>query len=269
MHSKLIARVATGLTACALALSLTACGGAGGGSDIRNSKEPVPVSQAFGSKGLWFVTGDEKAPGKDQSINAILYFDGEGNVTHYDTAGLVFSDLKDLSDEQILENVEDWDKKSFDTWVENRINEFNSMINRAETENTHGNELRAEGLKARIAFLQDECRKIKALEYQAPKTVPFKLSIETDDSGNNTAEETLSYTIAVPLYYEFDSPYDENILWADEEQKYTFASMGTDSPMVYEKHYNGYYEAGLWTQVGEDFGVFDLDTPDTEGIEVD
>lgn len=45
--------------------------------------------------------------------------------------------------------------------------------------------------------------------------------------------------------------------------------MGTDSPMVYEKYYNGYYEAGLWTQVGEDFSVFTLDTPDTEGIEID
>ena len=268
MEFKLITKVAAGFAACALAVSLSACGGASGADEIHNSKEPVSVSQAFGAKGLWFVTDEGEAPGKDQQIEAILSFDGDGNVTHYDVADLDFGDLKDLSDEEIFNRLNEWDRKGFDEWVKNRLHELDVQIEDNEAWDP-ANPVQAENKSARIAGLKETRGQIEALEYQEPKAVPFKLSIETDDSGNNTAEETLSYTIQVPVYYEFDSPYDENILWADEEQVYTFTSIGTDSPMVYEKYYNGYYEAGLWTQVGEDFSVFTLDTPDTEGIEID
>ena len=280
MHSKHIAKVAAGLTACALALSLTACGGGAsdgdtgntqnagatqGTGDFRNSKEPVSVSQAFGSKGLWFSSD---APGKDEQINRILLFDGNGNVTCYMTGDLTYSDIKDMSDEEIISHLGEWDKAGFDKWKESNFFRIDKLI--------EGHEARANGAQERIDFnkkaadnLREDRKQIEALQYQEPTAVPFKLSIETDNSGNVTAEETLSFSVKSPAYFDCDSPYDKRVLWADEDERYTFTSRGTDSPMVYDKYYNGYYEAELWTQVGEEFTVFDLDTPDTEGIEVD
>ena len=288
MQSKLITRVTAGLTACALAVSLTACGGMGGASDIRNSKEPVALSQAFGTKGLWFKSYN--APGKDEGISTVLSFDGEGNVTHYSMGGVDFSDIKDLSDEEIIELAKKQDKKNFEEWSESSLSSIDELLDGKDSAMADAqdelNQVIAAGapeeviaeyqqnikdVESNYSELQEQRDRVEALEYQEPSAVPYKLTIETDDSGNNTAEETLSYTVPVATYYEYDSPYDEDVLWEDKEMRYTISLL--EDPMeravVYDRRYAGYPDSGLWMQVGENFNVFELDTPDTEGIEVD
>lgn len=288
MKSKLITRATAGLAACVLAVSLTACGGAGGAGDIRNSKEPVALSQAFGTKGLWFESYD--APGKDEGINTVLSFDGEGNVTRYDMSGVDFSDIKDLSDEEIIELAKKQDKKNFEAWSESSISSIDELLDGKDSAMADAqdelNQVIAAGapeeiiaeyqqniedVESNYSELQGQRDRVEALEYQEPSAVPYELTIETDDSGNNTAEETLSFTVPVAAYYEYDSPYDEDVLWEDKEMRYTVSLLEdpVEMSVVYDRRYAGYSGPGLWTQVGENFNVFGLDTPDTEGIEVD
>lgn len=84
-----------------MAVSLTACGGSKG--DVKTAKEPVPASEAFNQEGIWFTSGG--IVGKDERIYFILVFDGKGNVTYYECDKLTFSDLKELSDDEIISLV--------------------------------------------------------------------------------------------------------------------------------------------------------------------
>ncbi len=97
----------------ALVATFTSCGKKTK-KDIVEADKPVPVSDAFHTNSLWFyVNDDEYYVDKDTEIKAAYLFDGEGNVTIYKADRISFKELKDLSEEDILELIKQKDKDVF------------------------------------------------------------------------------------------------------------------------------------------------------------
>lgn len=254
-------------TACLLTVSLAGCGN---GSDIKKSDEPISASQAFNAEGVWFRSSD--APEKDEDISAVYVFDGAGNVTVYDTS-LTYGELDGKSEDEIITIAKQQDEESFGNERDNRINKLNSGI-RTLTDNTAEAQEGIDGLSearehyaddpdalaeiqqeedslqaeidennAEIQKAKDEIAELEA-GYTAPEPQAFTLYIETDGTGNNAQSETLEF--------------------GDESFDFTTQSMGWT---VYDLYFLGYDD--LYTVVEQGHHGFVLDTPDTEGVEVD
>ncbi len=54
------------------------------------TNEATPASTAFGQKSVWMQYSDDQIS-KDTGVERILVFDGKGNVTVYDTRGIVLN----------------------------------------------------------------------------------------------------------------------------------------------------------------------------------
>lgn len=137
-------------------------------------------------------------------------------------------------------------------------------------------------LEAQLNAAKDGQAATESATYQEPQAQPYTLHIETDSTGNNTQSETIS--LDAPSYSFYKAQLD------DEEQNpadvLTWGIQGSSteagdairsesielfSPVnkqtVYDMTFAGF--SGLATIVNEDHAGFMLDTPDTEGIEVD
>ena len=181
--------------ACALVLALAGCGGAsgaaGGVSDTSQTSaaqvsdgEPIPASQAFASEGVWLWYNKDTIE-KDTTVWAVLYFDGNGNVTVYDIDSIfmnggstyepvTFADLDGLSDGEIVSLAKQKSRERFDATKQAAIDETNEDLADGAPEDDYKANAR-EGQKVN-----------EAAEYQEPQAVPYTLKIETDGTGNNT-----------------------------------------------------------------------------------
>ena len=277
MKKPIARRSVLGLAVCLLAASLAGCGGSG---DVRNSDEPVALSQAIAAEGIWFDSSD--TPSKDESIGSIISFDGKGNATCYNTNGITYADIKDLSDKEILELAAEHDEQRFEQMVAQRIKRIEKAIENARTNvlpryqddldymvqmGAPADEIglaqeSIAKIEEEIAGFEQLIEDFKALEYQAPKPFPYQLSIETDDSGNYTAEERLELKKTA-----LDGEGDARLV--EQKVGFTFAPGDTGCFPVYDDLYAGFVDDGFWTKVGEDFLAFELDAPGTVGIKVD
>ena len=112
---------------------------------------------------------------------------------------------------------------------------------------------------------------------QQPKLLPYidrmveniadALKLETDQTGNNTASETLVYSCRSGLNADVSEadgdswqPYREA-----EEEIELYPGLGVQE--VYDMRFQGFGTLVLMT--GEDHPGFSLDTPDARGVEVD
>lgn len=227
-----------------MALSLTACGGAGSsGSDVKTAKEPISASEAFNQEGVWFVFDNDGIVEKDEKIDDILVFDGKGNVTAYNVSlgySLNFSELKDKSNEEIIEIAKKTDKEIFDAEKDYVLTVVASELS-----------------EERLSIM-------RKAEYVAPKPEPIKLHIKTDNTGNATQTESITYNRNLFNFYDGFSA--DNDTWYVQERKIElFPAPAVQA--VYDMHFHGY--GGIMTLVGEDHAGFTLDNPDTKGIEVD
>ncbi|MDL2295770.1 hypothetical protein LJC18_03065 [Lachnospiraceae bacterium OttesenSCG-928-E19] len=290
MKIKKLSKVFTLTIALSLiAVSLTACGGSKDG--VKAAKEPVTASEAFNQEGIWFMYSNDGIVGKDEFISSILVFDGKGNAIDYNCSNLSFSDLKELSNDEIVTLVKEQDKASFEKEKENAINSIQGEIDEIssnpaawlELASAHGIEFtnpdsiykdlesgksvtEIDNLKAEIESRKDI---IDAFEYREPVVQPFSLHIETDKSGNSTESESLSYTYQKVNWGTLSDIWEIN----PESPNYEESEMKIElypAPAiqdVYDMHFNGY--SAIMTLVSEDHAGFMLDTPDTKGIEVD
>lgn len=87
----------TAAAACLLAVSISGCGSTNGNDNAGDSVRPepetneaTPASTAFGQKSVWMQYSDDQIS-KDTGVERILVFDGKGNVTVYDTRGIVLN----------------------------------------------------------------------------------------------------------------------------------------------------------------------------------
>lgn len=269
---RLAAAAVVVMASCALALALAGCGGSGG--DIKKASEPVPASQAFSQAGVWFHS--DGTPEKDEGVDSVYVFDGNGNVTVYKTPDLTYGDLDGKSDEEIIELAKQQDEETAAANNESAIARAEANIEAVEADledakadfaerrealafeyehNPRMAEQEAQAIDEEEALLEEqsaagieryeeELEELKAYSYAAPEPQPFSLSIKTDGTGNNTESETLTI--------------------GDDSRELTKRDMGWT---VYERYYLGY--DGLYVAVEQGHRGFILDTPDTEGIEVD
>ena len=255
--------IVTGL----LVTSFTACGGKGASSESNReitSENGKPnlltsekISEAFAKKSIWFLTRRDESPAKDTKIRAVFVFDGKGNFTIYDVSSetigsddyepLCFGDLRDLSDEEILELVKEKNKAWFEATKQYAIEWAN------------------QGDSAEMNTIRD---KWEQLEYASQIfQQPVTLEITTDDTGNQTAEERLCY-VAAPAKALDNSDADILPPFGEGTGSTIIELHSTNrSYIVYDKTFMG---CGNLYQIREEgeFG-WGLDTPDTEGIKVD
>ena len=258
-----------GIGAVAVAgLGLAGCNGAEGGAGASEApSESMCASQAFAQQGVWMQCRSDDFPQKDTTVSAVLVFDGSGNVTRYETdsiamnggtsyEALTFGDLDGLSNDEIAELAAQKNRERFDATKQSAIDETAESLEYYEQD---------------AGFYQDgianatEGQKInEAAEYEEPEAVPYSLAIETDGTGNNTQSETLSFDSGSAIGSAPDSVLD-GALYEEKEVSIELKVTGTQT--VYDTLFGGY--TGLYTVVDGWDSIYELDTPDTEGIEVD
>lgn len=253
---------------------LAGCSGSGEG--IKNASEPMPASQAFGQAGVWMVYNGNKQIGKDTGVERVLVFDGNGNVTVYDTkyvwmnggtpyVDVTFGDLDGMSNDEIIDLAKEKDRERFDATKQSAIDETNEDIESFA------------GMPDHIKNAEEGQKVNEAAEYQEPKAVPFTLKLETDGTGNSAASETLSFehqSLNSSHFYSGshigshpDGYADEALYETEQVDIDLFAPTYSTNSTVYGTTFGGY--SGLATVVNEGHAGFTWDTPDTEGIEVD
>ena len=279
MQKKLFRNLSLVMMTGLLIVSSSACGESKGSNGITSTSDTaIPASEAFAEEGIWFYA-DEPVT-KDTEIDAILVFDGNGNVTHYITncggVKIKFSDLRDLSNDEILELAKEKDKESYEFEMQviagkgdNAIEEIQLSIG-----NSTDPEFIAEMQKSLNAN-QLMRSKVDPSDYKEPQANPYTLKIETDGTGNQTAKETIEYSYTEVYYtgevgYTFNPSLEENgEEWTPyRETKSTitlYPSAGATT--VYDMQF---LSCGYLSQKieGEHPGIV-LDTPDTKGIKVD
>lgn len=290
MKRQILRKIITTTIACVMMMTtLTACGG--GKGNVKTAKEPVPASKAFNQEGVWFYIGEDEKVGKDENIGSILVFDGKGNVTSYDCSELSFSDLKELSDDEIISLAEEQDKLSF----ESTISQIEENLNTGKT-NTYEtidaitnemNEAKAEqpdkaseieefynseinDLQEVIGDADSFLESLSSIKYKEPEAAPYTIHIETDHTGNATQTEYITFNTNVFQSYGLRTGgggyKQDDLTWSSQENKVKiFPDYGTQ--MVYDMNFRGF--ATMVTLVSEDHAGFMMDTPDTKGIEVD
>ena len=244
-------------------------------SAIDETNEATPASTAFGQKSVWMQYSDDQIS-KDTGVERILVFDGKGNVTVYDTRGIVlnggtsyeavrFGELDGLSDDEIIDLAKKKDRERFDATKQSAIDETNEDIESFA------------GMPDHIKNAEEGQKVNEAAEYQEPKAVPFTLKLETDGTGNSAASETLSFehqSLNSSHFYSGshigshpDRYADEALYKTEQVDIKLFSPTYSTTSIVYDTTFGGY--SGLATVVNEGHAGFTWDTPDTEGIEVD
>lgn len=272
---KLRQRISLVLTICMITIMLSACGGndttTNNKQETANNSEksnaPISASEAFDQEGIWFISrysDDSGAPvTKEKVIDAVLVFDGKGNVTRYDATHeteyvkttaeyLHFGDLKDLSEEEILNIAKEQDKKMFELYKQDALLSLESFT-----------EFGPNGDYSLVKT------KIEETEYQEPEAKPFTLKIKTDGTGNQTAEEKLvysySYVRLIPLEENWTTSWIPQAETADNITLMLNPYAGNST--VYDMQFTGF--GSINKLIGEGSSVLMLDTPDAEGVEVD
>lgn len=279
MKKKLFRNLSLVMMTGLLIVSSSACGKSKDSNGITaTSDTAIPVSEAFAEEGIWFYAHEPVT--KDAEIDAILVFDGNGNVTHYTTSCAVvrikFSDLRDLSNDEIIELAKEKDKESYEFEMQLLAGDGDYVIEEIQLsiENSTDPEFIAEMQKSLNAN-QLMRSKVDPSDYKEPQANPYTLKIETDGTGNQTAKETIEYSYTEVYYtgevgYTFNSSLEENgEEWTPyRETKSTitlYPSAGTTT--VYDMQFISCDYLSQKIE-GEHPGIV-LDTPDTKGIKVD
>lgn len=254
------------LAACGSQSGTATSGSAASGSAASGSAEKT-ASEAFRDGGIWFERwGTESDKGmpiaKDDSVSSVLVFK-DGKVTYYRLRiqQILFGDLNGLSDDEIIAKAGDIDKSNFESDVERNLEE--SRIQLSEEQDGKNDQAVVEDYKKDIEMLENA-------EYQEPEPVAYELAIETDASGNTAVSETLSFTCDQPEYNsywgtELERSNDE--LYQPDKESFDFTT-GVDAQTVYDTEFVGYSTLVTIGRDGDNT-AYVLDTPDTEGIEVD
>ena len=254
-----------------------------------DAKQPIPASQAFNTKSIWYSMPSDEI-GKDSKIQNILIFDGKGNVTSYyipydiptdDKNKLTLGDLKGKTDEEIIALAKQKDKQYFELWIENQksiekesIQESikssedllsNELSRQQSYSDIHGSPMSAEEkaesdqeiteLRQSVTKDKDDLSKVDekydSMKYQEPKPAAWYLRYTTDQTGNNVKAEGLSYTKPNDPIYVKNSQFNHSLEPIAKSQ-------------VYDMWFGGYSE--LLTEVKQDNAGFTLDKPGTEGV---
>lgn len=260
MKKKLFRNLSLIMMTILLIFSLFACGGSkdtgGEATDTSNTERDhvIPPSEAFAEEGIWFYS-DSPMVTKDEKVDYTLVFDGNGNVTRY-TTDFTYADLRDLSDEEILELAKERDKALFESEMQELLSTAENIIHpfRGDPD---------PDLYNQVVSVIDNA------QYQEPTSYPFALKAITDGTGNETINEILSYTYCTwnPWLFDDTGWYPDTWNTYRELDEETELFVSPSKMTVYDMQFNGF--GNLFQKVEEEHPGFILDSPDTEGIEVD
>lgn len=259
MKKKLFRNLSLVMMTGLLIFSLSACGGlkdTGGettGTSDTERDHVIPPSEAFAEEGIWFYS-DSPMVTKDEKVDYTFVFDGNGNVTRY-TTDFTYADLRELSDNEIIELAKKQDKELFESEMQDMLSAFEH--------------LKTSDLDMDIDLYNQLSSAINNAQYQEPKSYPFTLKVLTDGTGNETANEILSYTYCTwnTLLRDTDiDPAEWNAYYEPHESEVELF-VSPSKMTVYDMEFNGF--GNLFQMVDENHPGFILDSPDTEGIEVD
>lgn len=252
-------------------LLLGACSNGSTGNSSAEKKD-VTFGEILneGKKISYVVQNDEDSeeykPTKDSIVYSYIFTD-DGKQTIYKGADeTTLKDLKDKSDKEILDIAKKEEKKAFKDAKERDIASQERDVNELDQKIEH---FKAEGddTKRFEELLQedkDELEDIKNTEYKAPQERPVKIKVNTDGSGNNTANE---WFFIKPNYDESGYKNSED----DLKNIYSSYSLEQAPVKIYEDNYgwlgqNSDDPKFLITKVGEKVENINLDKPDSKYV---
>lgn len=273
------------------------------------AKQPIPASQAFKQKSIWIVKGDQNIGKDlefssilafDGAGNVTEYVTNSHKLTDLkdksvdDIIALAKKEDRAIREPKIksmqadLENSlqNDIDDRKKTLAEANERLEDNTWTDwtgeRDDYRETHPEQYQNaldDKQFSESMIEQDERAKQQIpkfvqtfpdmFEYNEPQPVKYTLSIKTDDTGNNTASEQLSYPTtgqegcekAFNDWLENGTPYKKTESMGGKELA------PIPSAQVYDMWFGGY--ANLITRVDQGQISFSVDTPKTEGVKVD
>lgn len=158
---------------------------------------------ANGKRNIWYdVKAEDGIIGKDSDIlNIYVFQDGQVTVYTKNDAEQVFDAstlgmVAKLTDDEIVEKLEEGNKKALQEELDNCIASFESLENRDSYEQE----------------LLDFYKSYSITDSQPDK---YAIGVETDETGNATQKETIYYLDKKQDFYDFESLDDLN----DQEKK--------------------------------------------------
>lgn len=260
--------------------------------DTSTTKEQFTLSEYLKSNEnsqIWFYVSENIEDfGKDTSVGEIYVFK-DGKVATYD--GDLYSNLGELAqldDKEILSSIADKQVDYDNTSVEGRIEYITEHLQVTQKKLDSASEDLIDFYQAELDYtnkVEDSLATFKATKRNFS---PYTLTVSTDNSGNQTEIESLSFSkeiLNIPTSIG-DGLYTENILkmidnetylWniKTEEQSYDLEasdiSLGANFP-VYDSTYRVIRVAKnkfLCTRVSDSSIELIADEPGTKGIELD
>ncbi len=252
-------------------LLLGACSNGSTGNSSAEKKD-VTFGEILneGKKISYVVQNDEDSeeykPTKDSIVYSYIFTD-DGKQTIYKGADeTTLKDLKDKSDKEILDIAKKEEKKAFKDAKERDIASQERDVNELDQKIEH---FKAEGddtkrFEELLREDKDELEDIKNTEYKAPQERPVKIKVNTDGSGNNTADE---WFFIQPNYDESGYKNSKD----DLKNIYSSYSLEQAPVKIYEDNYgwlgqNSDDPKFLITKVGEKVENINLDKPDSKYV---
>lgn len=260
--------------------------------DTSTTKEQFTLSEYLKSNEnsqIWFyVNEDIEDFGKDTSVGEIYVFK-DGKVATY--GGDLYSNLGELAqldDKEILSSIADKQVDYDNTLVEGRIEYIKEHLQVIQKRLESVSEDLVDFYQAELDYTNKVLNSLETFKATNRNFSPYALTVSTDNSGNQTEIESLSFNkeiLNIPTSIG-DGLYTENILkmidnetylWniKTEEQSYDLEasdiSLGANFP-VYDSTYRVIRVAKnkfLCTRVEDSSIKIIADEPGTKGIKLD
>lgn len=230
-------------------ISLTACSSEKKGSTTKTEKKETSYQfykdAKKNSRIYYKLNLDEKNFGRETIIEAIIYTN-KGNYTYYEISNNnikhTLTDLKELSDKQVLNQAKEWNKELAESYVQKGIEETNQLLQNTK-EDYQLNEVTKSNL---IDIHNKNLEFLNEYKYEEPKALPLEIKAEADESGNELKNEYLvlpthnfkikSYDSYTRYNYSLDNKVQ---FYYPKSQLYRYKLSSTQqTSKVYDKNYS-------------------------------
>lgn len=218
-------------------------------------------------------SSDSGTPTKDSIIEEYIFTDDGKQTIYRGNEETTLGDLKDKSDNEILKIAKKENEDLFNDWKETKIEsieyDLNDVSGEIESMNEDGDDQSTpyyKGKQSALNNLKKEKKEVENKKYTQPKERPVKIKVETDGSGNKTANE----------HFFIQTDYDEDGYKEDSDEIkkiYTQFSLESFPVEIYDDSYGWVGQTSedgdgenLVTKVGKKVKQVKLDQPDSKYV---